>query len=190
MTIRAEAVSNTKDIFCCQFAGKKLKNTDGFFGRSDPFLIISRFNFYYHYLGQFANHFNIFFFLSFVGASVLLYYRLAEDGSYVPCWKNERIDNNLNPVWPVSRINMVQLCNGDIDRPLRIDIWDWESSGRHQYMGQCETSVRSLMDSRGAAMNVIEPEKQKKSKSYVNSGTLTASNCVVEAHPTLSEVQI
>jgi hypothetical protein len=83
---------------------------------------------------------------------------------------------------------MIALCNGDIDRPLRIDIWDWESSGRHQFMGQVDTSVRGLIESRGAPMNVIEPEKQKKSKSYVNSGTLSAANCVVEAHPTMTEV--
>ena len=42
LTIRGESVANTRDVFCCQFAGKKLKNTDGFFGKSDPFLIISR----------------------------------------------------------------------------------------------------------------------------------------------------
>lgn len=119
---------------------------------------------------------------------IYLWHRLAEDGSWFRVWQGPKVDNNLNPVWPVSRILMADLCNGDIFRPLKIDVYDHESSGRHQYMGSVETSVKALLDSRGAAMNVIEPDKQKKSKSYVNSGTLTASNVFVEPHPTLTDV--
>ena len=115
------------------------------------------------------------------------YVRMNEDGSYTECFKNAHIDNNLNPVWPVSRINVVQLCNGDIDRPLKVAIFDYESSGKHKSMGHVMTSVRGLIDSRGAALNVIEPEKQS-SKSYVNSGTLTVTNAFVEPHPTLQQV--
>jgi hypothetical protein len=154
ITIRAESCHGTRDVFVGTFAGKGLTNKDGWFGRSDPFLVVSR---------------------------------LVEDGSYVPCWKNDKIDNNLNPVWPQSRIPMAALCNGDIDRPLKIEVWDHESSGKHQFMGLVMTSVRQLVDSRGAAMNVIEPEKQKKTKSYTNSGTLSVSNCIIEVNPTLSE---
>lgn len=85
---------------------------------------------------------------------------------------------------------MVNLCNGDIDRPLRIEVWDHEASGRHQTMGVVETSVRGLLDCRGTPFNVIEPEKKAKSKSYVNSGVLIAANCFVEPHPTLSDVSL
>lgn len=151
--VRGEPLTNTNDIFVCTFAGHKLVNKDGFFGRSDPFLVISRLN---------------------------------EDGNYTDVWKNTKVDNNLNPVFPVSRILISQLCNGDIDRPLKISIMDFESSGRHQFMGHVMTSVRGLLDSRGAPLNVIEPEKQK-NKSYTNSGTLTCANCFVEPHPTFQQ---
>jgi len=40
--IRGEAVANTRDVFIGTFNGNKLSNKDGFFGRSDPFLQISR----------------------------------------------------------------------------------------------------------------------------------------------------
>lgn len=153
LDVRGEPVANTRDVFVATFAGHKLVNKDGFFGRSDPFLTISRIN---------------------------------EDGSYTECYKNDKIDNNLNPVWPVSRINIVQLCNGDIDRPLKISVWDYESSGKHKPMGNVMTSVRGLLDSRGAALNVIEPEKQS-TRGYVNSGTLTVSNAFVEPHPTFQQ---
>jgi hypothetical protein len=34
------------------------------------------------------------------------------------------------------KIPMVQLCNGDIDRPLKIEVFDHEKSGKHVPMGQ------------------------------------------------------
>jgi hypothetical protein len=42
--VRGEPLANTNDIFVGTFAGHKLVNKDGFFGRSDPFLVISRYN--------------------------------------------------------------------------------------------------------------------------------------------------
>lgn len=42
LIVTAEAVANTRDIFVANFSGNKLANKDGFFGRSDPFLVISR----------------------------------------------------------------------------------------------------------------------------------------------------
>eukprot|EP01035_Chromulina_nebulosa_P039648 gene39648-53602_t len=82
--------------------------------------------------------------------------RMNEDGTYTKVWENTKIDSNLNPSWAPARIPMIQLCNGDAERPLRIEIWDWEKSGRHHFMGQVKTK-----------------------KGYTNSGTLTATNVIV-----------
>jgi hypothetical protein len=51
-------------------------------------------------------------------------------------WQNEKISNNLNPIWPLARISLSTLCNGDLDRPLKIEIWDHERSGKHHFMGE------------------------------------------------------
>ena len=152
--VRGEAIHNTRDIFVVNFVGAKLAAKNGFFGKSDPFLIISR---------------------------------CYEDGSYVVCWRGDHVTNTLNPAWTTSRIPLVALCNGDIDRPIRIQLMDYESSGKHQPMGVVDTSVRALMNSAGAPMNVIEADKKAKSKSYVNSGTLSAQRCVIEKHPSMTD---
>jgi Ca2+-dependent lipid-binding protein len=72
--------------------------------------------------------------------------RQNEDSSYTPVWKSAKIDNSLNPVWSPSKIPMASLCNGDVYRPLRIEIFDWDSNGKHQTMGIvspcCVTVVR------------------------------------------------
>jgi hypothetical protein len=33
---------------------------------------------------------------------------------------------------------MSSLCNGDVHRPIRIEIFDWDSNGKHQSMGQVQ----------------------------------------------------
>lgn len=114
--------------------------------------------------------------------------RVNEDGTWTQVWKSETINSTLNPCWAPCRIAMTLLCNGDLDRPLRIEIFDFEKSGKHVFMGQVETSVRMMVEQNGIAMLVIEPEKKSKKKGYTNSGTLTAANVLVERHPTFADV--
>ena len=151
--VRAEPKTNTRDIFCVTFAGHKLANKDGWFGRSDPYIVISRLN---------------------------------EDNTWSVVWKSVRIDNNLNPKWAPVKIPMGSLCNGDIDRPLKIEIFDYDENSSHDTMGIVETSVRGMVSSNGSPFNVIETKK-KGQKGYTNSGTLTCSNCMIEQHPSFTD---
>ena len=48
--------------------------------------------------------------------------------------------------------------------------------------------MKRMVQNNGIAEMVIEPEKVKSKKGYTNSGTLTASNVIVEAHPTFTDV--
>lgn len=116
--------------------------------------------------------------------------RVYEDGQWGLVYETPHIDNNLNPKFPTLRIPMLVLCNGDYDRPVKIEIWDHESSGKHQFMGQVETSVRGIINSEGHALDVIEPLKREKKKNYVNSGTLTCNNPYVEKNPSFVDVGV
>ncbi len=115
-------------------------------------------------------------------------YRLNEDNSFTPVWKSVKIDNSLNPRWGEAKIAIMPLCNGDIDRPLRVAIFDWDKSGKHKSMGVVNTSVRALLAANGAGLDVIEADKKAKNKSYVNSGHLLGANVSIEHHPTFSQV--
>jgi hypothetical protein len=149
LTVRAEAKADTRDLFCVTFGANNLVNKEGFFSKSDPFIVILRCN---------------------------------EDSSYSRVWESSKVMNSLNPRWGQTKIPLSTLCNGDIHRPLRIEIYDWERSGKHVFMGQvAELSVARLLENKNMRLDVIEPEKQKK-KSYVNSGVLTADDCDVEKH--------
>lgn len=64
---------------------------------------------------------------------------------YTVVWKSNKIDDTLNPIWPAAKIPLTTLCNGDLLRPLRIAVWDWEASGKHQTMGQVRVHRRRYM---------------------------------------------
>jgi hypothetical protein len=153
--LRAEAVSNCRDILHLTAVGSKLSNKDGWFGKSDPFL---------------------------------RFLRIYEDGNWGLVHETPRIENNLNPKFNNLSLPMVSLCNGDVDRPIKIEVWDHEDNGKHQFMGCMETSVRGILTLNGAQLNVIEAEKKKKEGAkYVNSGTFSFVNVNVEARPAFTD---
>uniref|UniRef100_A0A3B4FF91 Copine family member 9 n=1 Tax=Pundamilia nyererei TaxID=303518 RepID=A0A3B4FF91_9CICH len=104
----------------------------------------------------------------------LVFYRSNEDGTFTICHKTEVIKNNLNPVWQSFTIPVRALCNGDYDRTVKVDVFDWDRDGSHDFIGEFTTSYREL--SRGQSQfnvyEVLNPKKKGKKKKYINSGTV------------------
>ena len=101
--------------------------------------------------------------------------RLNEDGSWVTVWRNQWIAKNLNPKYPRAPISMVQLCNGDMDRPLRISVYDYESSGKHEFMGNVDLNLRRLIESRGNHFPLLDEKKK-------DAGVVFAPYAMIEEH--------
>ena len=114
--MRAELADKTSDFFRFNARGHGLSNKDGFFGKSDPFLIFYR----------------------------STEYGDADIGHWIRVWQSGRINDSLDPRWPESRISMSALCNNDIHRPVKIELWDHEEGGRHQFIGAVTTSVAEM----------------------------------------------
>uniref|UniRef100_A0A4W5NSF5 Copine 8 n=1 Tax=Hucho hucho TaxID=62062 RepID=A0A4W5NSF5_9TELE len=84
-----------------------------------------------------------------------LRFDLNEDGTFTICHKTEVVKNTLNPVWQAFKIPVRALCNGDYDRTIKIECYDWERDGSHDFIGEFSTSYREL--SRGQSQfNVYE----------------------------------
>jgi copine 5/8/9 len=101
MTIQGEELASVSDQIHLRLECKKLKNME-IFGKSDPFLVISK---------------------------------QRDDGSYATCYKSEVMSNNLSPAYEI-RSSTLDLANGDINRLLKIEVFDWNSSGHHVYIGR------------------------------------------------------
>uniref|UniRef100_A0A674JEX4 Copine 8 n=1 Tax=Terrapene triunguis TaxID=2587831 RepID=A0A674JEX4_9SAUR len=112
----------------------------------------------------------------------LVFHRSNEDGSFTICHKTEVVKNTLNPVWQAFKISVRALCNGDYDRTIKIEVYDWDRDGSHDFIGEFTTSYREL--SRGQSQfnvyEVINPKKKGKKKKYINSGTVTLLSFLIE----------
>ena len=70
----------------------------------------------------------------------LCIYRISEDGSWLKVHSTEFIKDNLNPVWQTFSISMSLMCNADPNRPLKFECWDYENDGKHDFIGEFQTS--------------------------------------------------
>nr|XP_047930029.1 copine-9 isoform X6 [Anser cygnoides] len=129
-------------------------------------------------------------------------------GRFTICHKTEVVKNTLNPVWQPFTIPVRALCNGDYDRTVKIDVYDWDRDGSHDFIGEFATSYRELSRAQsqftvyevggvrpGGAFRgcwephsgtcpcpqVLNPRKKCKKKKYVNSGTVTLLSFSVES---------
>jgi Ca2+-dependent lipid-binding protein len=62
-----------------------------------------------------------------------------------PVYRSEAVMNNLKPVWKECQISIEALCGGNQERPIQIQVFDWEKSGKHQTMGIIQTTTKALM---------------------------------------------
>uniref|UniRef100_S4RAC4 C2 domain-containing protein n=1 Tax=Petromyzon marinus TaxID=7757 RepID=S4RAC4_PETMA len=106
----------------------------------------------------------------------LVFYRSNEDGSFTISHKTEVVKNTLNPAWQPFSIPVRTLCNGDFDRTIKVDVYDWDRDGSHDFIGEFTTSYRELARGQNQfniyEFQVINPKKKAKKKKYVNSGTV------------------
>ncbi|XP_043108450.1 copine-5-like [Puntigrus tetrazona] len=116
----------------------------------------------------------------------MVFYRSNEDGTFTICHKTEVVKNTLNPVWQPFTIPVRALCNGDYDRTIKVEVYDWDRDGSHDFIGEFTTSYREL--ARGQSQfniyEVVNPKKKMKKKKYVNSGTVTLLSFSVESEST------
>jgi hypothetical protein len=110
--------------------------------------------------------------------------RAREDGTWMTVWKSEVIKNNLNPSWKVAEIPVQKLCNGDHTRPLQLQVFDEDSGGKYQLIGQVNSSLAELLSKKGENFVLHNEELQrKKGKKYTNAGLLTPADvALIKVH--------
>jgi uncharacterized protein YegL len=105
------------------------------------------------------------------------------DGSGEMVWDNvyrsEVLMNESNPSWNDAIVPLSILNQGDMEKPIQITIYDFESNGKHVKMGTVETTVKALQNLVGKTF----PLKI----TTANSGTLTVKKCDVTGIEEVSE---
>ncbi|XP_066528602.1 copine-1 isoform X2 [Hoplias malabaricus] len=117
----------------------------------------------------------------------LEFFKQDDDGKWLLVHRTEVIKNNLNPSWKKFTVSLQSFCNGDLNKPVKVHCYDYDNDGSHDLIGVFQTNVSELLkaDSGSAVeFECIHPEKQKKKKSYKNSGVVRIKYCKIEAQYT------
>ncbi len=99
--------------------------------------------------------------------------RSNEDGSSSVVFKTEMCRRTQNPIWPPFTMRVTTLCNGDYDRNIKIECYDYRWNGNHKLIGATHTSLRQLHDNRAIKqIKLINAVKQSRRSDYTDSGLL------------------
>ncbi|XP_069051342.1 copine-4 isoform X4 [Lepisosteus oculatus] len=83
-------------------------------------------------------------------------FRINDDATQQLVHRTETVMNNLNPLWKTFKVSLNSLCSGDHDRKLKCIVWDWDSNGKHDFIGEYHTTfkeMRGAMDGRQVAID-------------------------------------
>ncbi|XP_027000207.1 copine-4 [Tachysurus fulvidraco] len=119
-------------------------------------------------------------------------FRVNDDGTGSIVHRTETIMNNLNPVWKSFKVSLNTLCSGDHERELKCTVWDWDSNGKHDFIGEFQTTFKDLktaMDGKQIQWECINPKYQVKKKNYRNSGVVMLTQCkIIKMHSFLDYI--
>jgi hypothetical protein len=61
-------------------------------------------------------------------------------------YRSNVMRSNLNPKWDEVSLSLEAACNGDLDRAIKVVVWDHRRSGKHKNMGEFETNMERIHD--------------------------------------------
>ncbi|RMC09217.1 hypothetical protein DUI87_14225 [Hirundo rustica rustica] len=112
----------------------------------------------------------------------LEFYKPGDDGKWMLVHRTEVIKYTLDPVWKPFTVPLVSLCDGDMEKLIKVVCYDYDSDGGHDFIGEFQTSVARLCEAQDASpleLECINPKKQKKKKNYKNSGIIIVKSCKI-----------
>uniref|UniRef100_A0A8D2JAD8 Copine-2 n=1 Tax=Varanus komodoensis TaxID=61221 RepID=A0A8D2JAD8_VARKO len=116
----------------------------------------------------------------------LEFYKPGDDGKWMLVHRTEVIKYTLDPVWKPFTVPLISLCDGDIEKQIKVVCYDYDNDGGHDFIGDFQTSVAKMCESQDMCpveFECINPKKQKKKRSYKNSGIIIVKSCKVSASP-------
>eukprot|EP00184_Porphyridium_aerugineum_P005642 CAMPEP_0184696688 /NCGR_PEP_ID=MMETSP0313-20130426/3901_1 /TAXON_ID=2792 /ORGANISM="Porphyridium aerugineum, Strain SAG 1380-2" /LENGTH=834 /DNA_ID=CAMNT_0027155369 /DNA_START=87 /DNA_END=2591 /DNA_ORIENTATION=- len=80
-------------------------------------------------------------------------------------FKSEVRKQTLNPVWDRVDIKMASF-GGDMSSPFRIEVFDWDMNGGHDFIGEMRTSLQALQAIQGTEkkLELINPKRKGDTK--------------------------
>ncbi|KAL4422477.1 hypothetical protein ABPG75_008674 [Micractinium tetrahymenae] len=119
--------------------------------------------------------------------------RQGTEDDWVPVCKTEVRDNNPDPVWMPLEVDIRQLCSAEEQRPLKLQVFDFKTSGSHVLIGETTTSLAALLqlaagpaDQRSLELTA-PPSSKKGGNGTAKPCVVTVRQAVVRPPPTLQQ---
>ncbi|XP_068811466.1 copine-2 isoform X2 [Struthio camelus] len=112
----------------------------------------------------------------------LEFYKPGDDGKWMLVHRTEVIKYTLDPIWKPFTVPLVSLCDGDVEKLIKVMCYDYDSDGGHDFIGEFQASVARMCEAQDAfplELECINPKKQKKKKNYKNSGIIIVKSCKI-----------
>jgi len=68
-------------------------------------------------------------------------------------YKSEHIAQNLNPVWQPAYMCFSEMCNGDLDEQIRLEVWDYDAASSPDMIGWMDVSLNQLLTKEPLKLN-------------------------------------
>uniref|UniRef100_A0A670YYJ8 Copine-7 n=1 Tax=Pseudonaja textilis TaxID=8673 RepID=A0A670YYJ8_PSETE len=102
-------------------------------------------------------------------------YRINDDGSEQLVHRTEFVKNNLSPVWEPFKVSLNSLCSCEEKRKLRCVVFDYDSRGKHDFIGEFYTTFEEMQKATGGnkiQWDCMNPKYKLKKRNYRNSGVV------------------
>nr|XP_033814546.1 copine-8 isoform X3 [Geotrypetes seraphini] len=203
--LTAEELSNCRDAVLMQFCANKLDKKD-FFGKSDPFMVFYRSNedgsfTICHKTEVIKNTLNPVWQAfkipvralcngDFERNGQLLRYKLRKWGTGDQRCRRQSQEKKVDDAFYKLRVkennplvlDSYAILLERLSRTIKIEVYDWDRDGSHDFIGEFTTSYRELSkgQSQFNVYEVVNPKKKGKKKKYLNSGTVTLLSFLME----------
>uniref|UniRef100_A0A8C6PYT0 Copine 7 n=1 Tax=Nothobranchius furzeri TaxID=105023 RepID=A0A8C6PYT0_NOTFU len=102
-------------------------------------------------------------------------FRINDDGTEQLVHRTEVIKNNLNPVWEPFKVSLMSLCSCNEERKLKCLVWDYDSRGKHDFIGEFFATFREMQKiskEESVLWDCMNPKYKQKKRNYKNSGVV------------------
>uniref|UniRef100_A0A8C1Q998 Copine-2 n=1 Tax=Cyprinus carpio TaxID=7962 RepID=A0A8C1Q998_CYPCA len=76
----------------------------------------------------------------------LEFHKQGDDGKWMMVHRTEVIKNTLDPVWKPFTVPLISLCNGDVDRNIKVLCYDYDNDGGHDFIGEFQTTINKMSE--------------------------------------------
>eukprot|EP01060_Flectonema_neradi_P029027 TRINITY_DN3928_c1_g3_i1.p1 TRINITY_DN3928_c1_g3~~TRINITY_DN3928_c1_g3_i1.p1 ORF type:complete len:722 (+),score=152.18 TRINITY_DN3928_c1_g3_i1:137-2167(+) len=102
------------------------------------------------------------------------------DQQLIPILKSEHIMDTKTPSWAPLHVKVERLCKGEYNSLLVLEVFSWDISGKHQYIGCCRTSLGGMLSGGYEEYELHHDIKKLTIADYSNSGLLKVDSIEVE----------